>query len=153
VRAERLLRFVLLLPAVAWCAGLAGCSASQDPHVVPLSESENRLKYVAMAYTDAHGRLGHGPQNADELRPYLKTFGDPDELLVSPADGKPFVVIWGKDPTGGPTDYKGLFPVLAYEQQGANGQRAVTDIRGRPMTVPEADLPRLKYIGGHKPSP
>jgi hypothetical protein len=149
VRAERVRRLALYFPAVL--AGLAGCGP-QDPHVVPLTAAENRLKFVAMAYTDAHSSLGHPPENPDELRPFLKAFGDPDELLTSPNDGKPFVVIWGKNPTGGPTDYKGLFPILAYEQQGSAGQRAVTDIRGRPMTVPEVDLPKLKYIGGHKPS-
>src|SRR5439155_1537146 len=87
---------ILKRPAAVLLVGLAGCGSSQDPYVVPLSPAEKHLTKIAMAYTDAHSRLGHGPKDAAELRPFLKEFGDPDELLVSPADGKPFVVIWGK---------------------------------------------------------
>jgi hypothetical protein len=128
---------------------LAGCGSST--HVVPLTPAENRLTKIAMAYADAEDNLGHPPKNADELKPFLKTFGNPEELLVSPNDGKPFVVVWGKKLAGGPTEYKNMFPILAYEQSGSS--RAVTDIRGRPMTVPEADLDQLRYLGGHKPAP
>jgi hypothetical protein len=131
-----------------------GCrAASTDAYIVPLTPAENQLKFIAMAYGDAESALGAPPKNAEELKPYLKTFGTPNELLVSPNDGQPFVVIWGKKLAGGPTDYKGLFPILAYEKKGSGGNRAVTDIRGRPMTVPVDDFPKLKFIGGHTPSP
>jgi len=141
-------------PAVAavLLAALSGCGFSGDPHVVPLTTAENSLTKIAMAYSDAHGQLGHGPKDVEELKPFLKTFGNPDELLVSPNDGQPYVIIWGKNPAGGPTDYKGLFPILAYESKGAGGYRAVTDVRGRPMTVPAADFPKLKFLGGHTPA-
>ena len=52
----------------------------------------------------------------------------------------------------GPIDYKGMWQIIAYEKKGASGQRAVTDVRGRPMTVPENDFQNLKFVGGHKPS-
>jgi hypothetical protein len=45
-----------------------------------------------------------------------------------------------------------MFPIIAYERKGAGGQRAVTDIRGRPITVPDEDFPKLTFVGGHKPS-
>jgi hypothetical protein len=45
-----------------------------------------------------------------------------------------------------------MFPILAYERKGVGGKRAITDIRGRPMTVPEKDLAKLTFVGGHKPS-
>lgn len=132
-------------------AGLSGCGTG--PHVVPLSKAEQALTFVALAYGEAHSRLGHGPKDAEELKPFLKEFGNPDELLVSPNDGQPFVVVWGVNPTrGGPTEYKQMFPILAYEQKGTSGKRALTDIRGRPMTVPEKDFPKLTFVGGHKPS-
>jgi hypothetical protein len=117
-----------------------------------LTKAEKALTSVAMAFTDATGQLGHPPKSAEELKPFLKPFGDPEELLVSPNDGKPYVVVWGANPTGGPTDYKGMFPILAYEQQGASGKRAVTDIRGRPMTIPAEDLSKLTFVGRHKPA-
>jgi hypothetical protein len=104
-----------------------------------------------MAYMDAHSELGRGPKSADELKPFLKAFGNPEELLVSPSDGEPYVVIWGANPQGGPTEYKGMFPILAYERKGSSGGRAVTDVRGRPMTVPEDDFAKLKFVGRHRP--
>jgi len=64
-------------------------------------------------------------------------------------------VIWGGvDPTqGGPTDYQGMWQIIAYEKTGAGGKRAVTDIRGRPMTVPDEDFSKLRFVGRHKPTP
>jgi hypothetical protein len=134
-------------------AGLAGCGAA-GPKVVPLSDSEKNLTSVALAYTEAHTRLGRPPKNAEELKPFLKEFGNPEDLLVSPNDGEPYVVVWGVDPTrGGPTDYQGMWQIIAYEKKGSGGRRAVTDIRGRPLTVPEEDFPKLTFVGRHRPSP
>ncbi len=130
-------------------ASLSGCGSST--HVVPLTPAEKALTNVALAYMDAHAELGHGPKNADDLKPFLKRFGNPAELLVSPNDGEPFVVIWGVNPTGGPTEYKGMFPILAYERKGSGGKRAVTDVRGRPMTIPAEDFNKLKFVGRHRP--
>jgi hypothetical protein len=137
--------WLMLLP------GLSACGTSSDPHIVPLTPAEKRLTNIALAYADAEEKLGRPPRDADELKEFLKPFGNPDELLVSPNDGQPFVVIWGKKLAGGPTPYKGLFPILAYEKTGSS--RAVTDIRGRPMTVPEVDFSQLQFLGGHKPAP
>jgi hypothetical protein len=135
---------LLLLILVTGCGG---------PDVLPLSPVEKQLSQVAMAYGDAHGQLGRGPKNAEELKPFLKRFGDPDELLVSPNDGEPLVVIWEADPSrGGPTEYKGMFPILAYEKTGKGGKRAITDIRGRPMTIPEGDFSKLTFVRGRKPA-
>jgi len=130
--------------------GLAGCGTG--PNVIPLSKAEKALTNIALAYGEAHARLGHGPKNAEELKPFLKEFGNPDELLVSPNDGEPFVVIWGANPRGGPTEYKQMFPILAYENKGRGGKRALTDIRGRPLTIPSEDFSKLTFVGGYKPA-
>lgn len=132
-------------------AHATGCGGS-GPNVVPLSKAEKALTFVALAYGEAHARLGRGPKDADELKPFLKEFGNPDELLVSPNDGQPFIVVWGANPRGGPTEYKQMFPILAYESKGTRGRRALTDIRGRPLTVPQEDFPKLTFVGGHKPA-
>src|SRR5262249_425176 len=96
---------------------------------------------------------GRGPKDAAELRPFLQAFGDPDDLLTSPNDNQPFVIIWGQNPaTGRPTEYQGMFPILAYEQQGAGGRRAGGDSPGRPIAGPDEDFPKLKFLGGHKPA-
>jgi hypothetical protein len=131
--------------------GLTGCNSG--PNVVPLTESENRLKFIALAYLEAHSRLGRGPKDAEELKPFLQEYGDPETLLVSPNDQQPYVVVWGVNPTrGGPSEYMGMWQIIAYEKKGSGGKRAVTDIRGRPLTVPDADFPQLRFAGGHKPA-
>jgi hypothetical protein len=133
-------------------AGLVGCSAGVK--VVPLSGSEENLKSIALAYMDAQESLHHPPKDAEELKPFLKKFGDPDKILTSPNDGEPYVVVWGADlSTGRPTSYKGMFPIFVYEKKGAGGQRAVGDTRGRPLTVPDEEFSQLTFIRGHKPSP
>jgi prepilin-type N-terminal cleavage/methylation domain-containing protein len=145
--------FWLRLGPAVLLAGLGGCWSS-TPKVIPLTQSEHNLVNVAKGYIDAHEDLHHAPKNAEELKPYLKPYGDPDQLLVSPNDGEPYVVVWGADPSrGGPTEYQQMFPILAYERKGTGGRRAVTDIRGRPLTVPAEDFPKLVFAGGHKPSP
>ena len=132
-------------------AGLTGCSSG--PTVASLSNAEKNLSHIASAYSEAHSRLGHPPKDVEELKPFLKEFGDPEELLVSPNDGQPYIVIWGVDTTrGGPTEYKGMWSILAYEKKGASGKRAVTDTRGCPMTIPEADFSKLTFAGRPKPS-
>ncbi len=143
----------LRLALPLWLVGLSGCGGcGTSVNVIPLTKAENALSKVALAYTDATGQLGHPPKNAEELKPFLKPFGNPDELLVSPNDGQPYVVVWGAQPSGGPTEYKGMWFILAYERQGAGGKVAVTDVRGRPMTVPVEDLPKLTFIGRHRPT-
>jgi hypothetical protein len=132
-------------------AGLVGCYSGAK--VVPLSDSEKNLTSIALAYLEAHSRLGRGPQSAEELKPFLKEFGDPEALLTSPNDGQPYVVVWGADPNrGGPTGYRQIWPVLAYERKGTGGKRAITDVRGRPLTIPEEDFSQLTFVGGHKPT-
>ncbi len=132
-------------------AGLCGCGS--DVKVVPFSQSEKNLTYIALAYKDAQTKLDRPPKNAEELKPFLRDFGNPDDLLVSGNDGEPYVIVWGADAgRGGPTDYKQMFPILAYERKGKRGMRAVTDIRGRPMMVSEQDFLKLTFVQGHKPS-
>jgi len=131
-------------------AGLGGCSPSV--HVLPLTKAEKGLSFVVVAYQEAHNKLGRAPKNADELKPFLKEFGNPDELLVSPNDGEPFVVVWGATPAGAPTGYKGMWQIIAYEQKGTGARRVICDVRARPMTVPEDDFGKLTFVGGHKPA-
>jgi hypothetical protein len=118
-----------------------------------MTKAEQALTFVALAYSEAFSRLGRGPKDAEELKPFLKEFGNPDELLISPNDGQPYVIVWGANPTrGGPTEYQQMFPILAYESAGTGGKRALTDIRGRPLTVPNEDFSKLTFVAGHKPS-
>jgi hypothetical protein len=119
---------------------------------MPLTPAEKELSAIAVAYQDAMSQNERPPKSADDIKPFLKRFGDPEDLLVSPNDNQPYVIVWGVDPTrGGPTEYQGMFPIIAYERQGAGGKLAIVDIRGRPLTIPAEDLTKLKFVGRHRP--
>jgi len=132
---------------------LSGCSGcGSQVNVIPLTPAEKKLMNIVMAYQDAFSQSERPPKNADDIKPFLKRFGDPEDLLVSPNDNQPYVIVWGVDPTrGGPTEYQGMFPIIAYERQGAGGKLAIVDIRGRPLTIPAEDLTKLKFVGRHRP--
>lgn len=130
---------------------LAGCSSGT--YVVPLSSAEKNLGNIAMAYADFHEKYGRGPKDAEELKPFLSSFGKPEELLVSPNDGQPFVIVWNADPTRGrPLMPHNLWPILAYEKQGKGGKRAVADLRGATKLLGADDFAQLTFAGKHKPS-
>jgi hypothetical protein len=140
------------LGLVLGLACLAGCW-SATLRVIPLTESEKNLTNIVLAYRDAQPGLKHAPKNAEELKPFLKEYGDPDQMLVSPNDREPYVIVWGADTSrGGPTEYQGMWAIIAYERKGTGGRRAIVDVRGRPLTVPQEDFPKLTFVGGHKPS-
>ena len=117
-----------------------------------LTAAEQELTNLIAAYMDAEQQLNRPPKNAEELKTLLKRFGDPDDLLTSPNDGEAYVVVWGANLAGGPTEYEGMFPIIAYERKGTGSGRAVVDIRGRPLTVPQGDFTKLTFVRGHKPS-
>ena len=116
-----------LWPVILW-AGLAGCG--QDENRVRLSEAEQELTYIALAYGEAHQRLGRGPKDADELKPFLKPFGDPENLLMSPNDGQPYVVVWKANPAGGPRSIWECSPFSPTRKkgQGANAQSPTSGV-------------------------
>ncbi len=128
---------------------IAGCGDRRPRGSLSLG-AEQELTYIALAYGDAHGASAAVPTDADELKPYLKTFGDPDDLLVSPNDGKPYVVVWKANPAVVRLNTWGCFRFSPTSRKGRR-QRAVTDVRGRPMTIPEKDLEKLTFVRGHKP--
>ena len=142
---------LLSIPGFALLIAVAvGCG--EKVHVVPQTSCEKTLTTLVMAYMEANSRLNHPPKNSDELRPFIKEFGDPDTLLVSPNDGEPFVIVWGVDTGGGgPSPYPGLWSVLAYEKKGKGNTRVVADTRGFSRTIPQEDFTKLTFARRHKP--
>jgi hypothetical protein len=104
--------------------------------MVKQQEIQN-LNQIGTAYDKATEKLGHPPQNLEQLKPFLKPYGDPETILRSPHDGLPYVILWGKNPR------QAAFhtmppPILAHEQQGVNGKRYVLTVMGvMPMTDEE----------------
>jgi hypothetical protein len=123
----------ILVPAPCWliillaCIVLAGCSSSPDP-VVKQEEAENLTK-IGVAYDRATKQLGHPPQNPDQLKPFLKEYGDPESILRSPQDRLPYVILWGRSIRTTAIETMPP-PLIAYEQQGVSGKRYVLTAMG-----------------------
>jgi hypothetical protein len=104
---------------------LAGCSGSPK-YTVPSGAEKEPIEYVGMAYQEATTALKRGPANVEEIKPYLKQYGDPDQLLISPNDGQPYHINWGLVPKRLTRDMSQL-RLLAYEEAGKDGKRSVLD--------------------------
>jgi hypothetical protein len=115
--------------AVSWflvaCVAGVGCGGARPE---PASPAGQHLERIGNAYLRATIGFNHPPANEKELLPFLREQGKPEELLRSPADGEPFVLVWGVElrrltATGNDV------PVVAYEKTGKDGKRHV--LRGR----------------------
>ena len=117
------------LPRAVILLVLAGCSSS--PAVKP-DEARN-LHKIQTAYDAVARQLGRPPANLGELRPQLEPLGDPEQILRSPRDGLPYVILWGVDPSQARTMPP---PIVAYEKVGANGKHYALTVMG---VVPMSD--------------
>jgi hypothetical protein len=106
----------------------------------PAKESEN-ITAIRKAYVAATNRLGHPPKNLDELRPSLDAEGNADDLLISPNDGLPYVIVYGADPKK---------HVMAYEAKGVDGVRMVVDRGQLPRRATKEQFDSLSFPPGHK---
>jgi hypothetical protein len=126
--------FALALAALA----LGGCS--RGSRGAPSKDTEN-LTSIRKAYVAATNRLGRPPKNLEELRPSLNDEGKFDELLVSPNDGLPYVIVFGADPRK---------HVIAYEQKGVDGVRMAVDQTQLPQRYEKDRFDMLTFPPGYK---
>jgi hypothetical protein len=145
--------FILGMLFTLW-TGLFGCSSSSDPVITPIPKAEQDLCSIAQAYREAFTQTRKAPESFDDIRKYLISLGgNPDEMQVSPNDGQPYVVLWGCDPTkGGTGPVRGMWAVIAHEQSGKDGKRAIADMRGLATTVTDQEFSQLKFIPKKKSS-
>jgi hypothetical protein len=94
----------------------SGCRSTTSKAV---PESSRNLRCIRDAYLKATEKLERPPANLQELMPFLKEEGEPDQILRSPEDGQDYVIHWGADANANPA------VVLAYEKQGKDGRRYV----------------------------
>src|SRR5262249_10839339 len=104
-----------------------GCSPGKTDRTGELSPEEQAILNVAQAYRDASNALPRGPASTQDLKPYLKQYGDPDQLLVSPSDGQPYQFTWGLTPSRPSKGAVGQ-NYLVYEKTGKDGKRYAVDI-------------------------
>jgi len=128
---------MLLVPAVvSGCSG--GCGGSG---VSGSAKDTENLAAIYKAYVAATDRLGHPPKNLEELKPSLAAEGSADQLLVSPNDGLPYIIVYG-------ADYHKH--VIAYEQKGVNGVRMAVDQTQLPRRLNAEEFDALSFPPGHK---
>jgi hypothetical protein len=121
---------VVLAFAVCGCPGPSGSGSSQ------VTDS---ITVIRKGYMAATTRLGHPPKNLDELKPSLE--GNVEQLLISPNDGLPYVIVFGADPNK---------HVMAYEAKGVDGVRLVVDRSQFPKRVTQEQFDALSFPPGHK---
>jgi hypothetical protein len=138
-----------LIPMIAACiwASLAvGCGPSVIVKEGTVDPSDTNLNTLGRIYVQAEHQLGHPPRKADELKPFAKDAGDLSQLLISPNDNEPYVVVWGTS-VASSSDPSVVF---AYERAGVNGVRHVLTPTGTTMLT-DADFAKASFPRGHMP--
>lgn len=142
--------------AVILACVLAGCAS--PPPEEQIDPAERRLRLLHGAYEAAFRRLGRPPRDAQELAEHLPRGED---VLVSPNDGEPFVVLWGVSctPVGlaswektKPAGSADTSPIFAYERRGTIRGRCVARLFGETAVLPEDQFAQ-SWFAGRPPAP
>jgi hypothetical protein len=94
-----------------------------------------RLNALTRAYFKATESLQHAPNREEFLQflttqpEYLAGFDSAADMLRSPTDGEEFVIHWGIDFVDWAGHHPSTVPVFAYEKQGKEGKRLVSQLR------------------------
>jgi hypothetical protein len=128
----------------------AGCGQKKSG---PVAQEQTNLAWLGHMYgMYISQNKSEAPKTIEDLRKFVEKRTNPDvlarlkvanvgELFVSPRDGKPFVLVsYAKLPpmaVGQPP------PVVLYEADGQNGQRAVAFLGGNTQTMDETELQHL----------
>lgn len=129
--------FVINTLPILWLL-LCGCLAPKE--AADVAQQRTGLRALAIAYGQCTSQSrGRPPRDEAFLRKFIERQGPAfleslqvesvDELFVSPRDGEPYVVIYGKQS-----------PVVAYEAVGEDGKRWVADNVGAVEEWDEATL-------------
>lgn len=120
-------RNMQLLPSwleAIWSIGLCGVllaivGCGTPPPAIPQSTTDN-LYTLYEAFDKASTTLKRGPKDLDELKKFLPPDKNVDELLISPHDGQPYVLVWGISTRQ--LYASELPPLLVYEKIGKDGK-------------------------------
>jgi hypothetical protein len=140
----------LILYAALGAFALTGCAQEQPFTEEPVKAN---LRTIHKAYWMIEGYYNRPPRDMEELRQSiadlhaLEMGGPTEEVLVSPRDNKPFVIILGKKRL---PDVAGL--ILAYEEQGAGNTRYIVTSRGDILELSNEEFGKAKFAQDHKPS-
>jgi hypothetical protein len=154
VPSSHLWRLALVLGLLL--ASAAGCGS---PNVVNVQEdkSAQNLQLISSAYSMAANKLKRPPQGAQDITEILKNeLGkpDPENILRSPDDNEPYVIVWGVNfgevakARGGNVDV-----ILAYEAKGKGGKRHVLVPPGQVSLMTDEQFRAAAFPPGHTPAP
>jgi hypothetical protein len=137
----------LMLVGAMITPALSGCSSKTPPKREDTAAIN--LRKIVQGYDLAEDRLHRGPRDEEELKRYLAQTDmtiDPEQVMRSPRDGQPYIVIYGArlDPYGR--------DILAYEQEGADGSRYVITLSRDVRLLTADEFARANFAKGHKPS-
>ena len=112
---------------------LLGVGCAKEPTTVEGDASE-RLRALARGINQyASSNRGKAPKDEETLKKFLaRTMPNEsaDDLLVSPRDGQPYVVLYGAELSmPDPSSNQG-WPPVAYEAEGVEGKRQVAFFSG-----------------------
>ena len=124
---------------------VGGCSAG---NLQTAAHDGGPLMLLGNLYQQATQKTGQPPAKPEDLVPYLPAGKSIDELLKSPTDGQPYVILWGTDPRTG-MELKPL--VIGYEKQGKSGARFVFTAMGVSL-MSDNDFKQANFPPGHKPT-
>jgi hypothetical protein len=125
--------------------GIIGCERREVVNKGP--EGVCNLLSLAKAYTRTAAGV-RTPRSIEDIMPALKTIGDPQGLLRSPRDGKPYVIVWGVDIRSPVLRRNGMSgsdaPIIAYEQEGRDGKRQAVNLTLRGQEYSAEEVAQLK---------
>ncbi len=139
-------RYPLSTCLLSGCLMLVGCAARSVPSEDP---SVTNLRKIGQAYELASDLRHRPPHDANDLRRFFKELGvrgDPDQVLRSPRDGQPYVILFGAA-----LDAKGSQTILAFEQQGAEGRRYVLTLARGVKLLTQGEFDRATLAQGYAP--
>lgn len=148
MRGARLVAVVHM--ALVALTGATGCTPSEVVVQAKLEPAHESLMRVGTAYYRFNTRYGKAPTGVADLKPFLKEFGNPDELLRSPRDGEPYVICWGVD-LQRPQPWVQSTGVLAYERRGAEGKRYVLTTMRSVVLMTDEEFRQADFPPGHQP--
>ncbi len=123
-----------------------GCGGSGTNVVGGDAPAESGLQEIEEAYLRFIQYKKRGPKNLKELKPYFDKDVDVDKILISKRDGKPFVILWGANPTTSDSPEM----IYAYEKEGKDGTRKVLTMSGI-VDKDEDGFNASPFVNNHKP--
>lgn len=129
---------ILLAACLVHLAIFLGCE-KKNPEIP--KPALDRMQTIYSTYLKVTDSLGRPPKDAEEFKRGLPSNVDAQDLLTSPHDGKPYVLVFNVNPRVPPS---GMWPpLMAYEQEGSGGMFDAVTTMGVVRCTAE-DLQKMK---------